>query len=863
MAAGAALLGAALATAVSVDTAGLGNYQFLSNGSPAVKIVVGANAAASDGVAAANIAAMIGNMAYRSQDVTASMTGAPTCSVTGEGGACSISNKKATIAVTAPGAASADVYSFHTLLGVSASEDPTGATNADFIDSSLENRAANTIARSPYSAGAADVMRKIDSSLSAIVTESTVRDNRASRSYTQKEYLYAGGRVEFDSSQDVMAIKSPEFAYATEFSGDVYGIPCSTGSVPDCTGATLNSDKTENHHLNIKWLGSTWVITQMTPLATLGACVATGYNWGQRGGSIKLAKESIYVPALTVGSNMSVGPYTVVLSDITSGVTAATLPRSAFKVYDSNGVLKDELAVDEGATETAANTGLKIHVYTAVPGLFANARWAEVAVYEEEMELRSGERLNVNNNDWKVELIWTSANPATDANCDSLYAIELRGTNLNTLYTGSVIKMPATNDKFQMKLEGIDLSDSDYDQLTFDIIKNQDIATNSYTNIDCTTGAAAATNINVLKVTSQKPDAFKFRLGASDYTVDYFYYDMDTGTRYFYPSGINCWLRSAPVGGDAIVTGTRTLAGTPTPANAGATWVKSDVEYQYSSSETSRWIRYYVDTTNIGTAATQNWFLNIEEDNGNNEFGTIEYSDSIDVAGAYASDDYVFYQSTAKVGYMNRLAAAPTTALPTIAPKVSDVKLITDRGSMAENTGISTTRMIVKYARKLGKAKISIMKSGASDAGADSQTLILGEGESGVVGSTTVKVNSISATATAAAGSGCTVESSGVSCAPSISSAAVVTPIDTSASKLVVLDSDAEAAATSAAILVGGPAVNTITQQAIAGSELAFTAGSEPVVKVIGSKVIVAGYSAADTRAAANELIKFLASKRA
>ena len=221
MAAGAALLGAALATAVSVDTAGLGNYQFLSNGSPAVKIIVGANAGASDGVAAANIAAMIGNMAYRAQDVTASASGSPTCSVTGEGSSCSLSNKKATIKVTAPGAASSDSYSFTTLLGVSASEDPTGATNADFIDSSLENRAGNTIARSPYVIAGADVMKKVDTSTSGIVSEATVRDSRASRTYTNKEFLYAGGRVEFDASQDVMAVKSPEFAYGSEFSGDV------------------------------------------------------------------------------------------------------------------------------------------------------------------------------------------------------------------------------------------------------------------------------------------------------------------------------------------------------------------------------------------------------------------------------------------------------------------------------------------------------------------------------------------------------------------------------------------------------------------------------------------------------------------
>jgi len=63
LAAGTALVGAAVAAAGAITYS---NTPIISeSGVPQVKIVVGERAAASDGVVAANIAAMIGNLAWR------------------------------------------------------------------------------------------------------------------------------------------------------------------------------------------------------------------------------------------------------------------------------------------------------------------------------------------------------------------------------------------------------------------------------------------------------------------------------------------------------------------------------------------------------------------------------------------------------------------------------------------------------------------------------------------------------------------------------------------------------------------------------------------------------------------------------
>ncbi|MEM0475546.1 MAG: hypothetical protein QW343_02005, partial [Candidatus Norongarragalinales archaeon] len=84
----------------------------------------------------------------------------------------------------------------------------------------------------------------------------------------------------------------------------------------------------------------------------------------------------------------------------------------------------------------------------------------------------------------------------------------------------------------------------------------------------------------------------------------------------------------------------------------------------------------------------------------------------------------------------------------------------------------------------------------------------------------------------------------------------VVEALDTSATPLVVTDTSGLARGTETLILVGGPLVNTLTAQVPGFASM--TPG-DSVVKVVGDKVVVAGYTAADTTAAANELIKWLA----
>jgi len=55
-------------------------------------------------------------------------------------------------------------------------------------------------------------------------------------------------------------------------------------------------------------------------------------------------------------------------------------------------------------------------------------------------------------------------------------------------------------------------------------------------------------------------------------------------------------------------------------------------------------------------------------------------------------------------------------------------------------------------------------------------------------------------------------------------------------------------------VSVGGPLVNTVTEAALKGSDVTFDPGTV-VVKEVGNTIVVAGTSAADTLAAADQFI--------
>jgi hypothetical protein len=126
-----------------------------------------------------------------------------------------------------------------------------------------------------------------------------------------------------------------------------------------------------------------------------------------------------------------------------------------------------------------------------------------------------------------------------------------------------------------------------------------------------------------------------------------------------------------------------------------------------------------------------------------------------------------------------------------------------------------------------------------------------------IPGVTNVTVSKVTATATLGANAGYTVTGyQNLTATPSVSSALVPVLLkNLTTTPLVVLDSQANPS--SSLILIGSGYVNSLSQQLQASQNITVTPTTQ-IVQAYGNKILVAGYTAAQTTAAANQFISDL-----
>jgi len=251
VAAGAAMIGAAFAGAVSVDSSGLGSYKFFSNDEPNVKIVVGSAAQASDAVAAANIAAMIGNLAYASKDITVVGKDGVSCPSSG-GASCAVdeASKKVTLDVTTP-SGPAGTYQLKTYV-------------EDNLDSNAET-ARNTsttydgsLAKSGSVLVASGFPKSISGSDTTVLKKDYLVTGVRSLTIKETEWVYAFANTAFDDPTDTVMAKNVRASYKAVFANPLPFCLDTTKS-GNTTAATTNacpdSDLTKNNHVQVYFLG--------------------------------------------------------------------------------------------------------------------------------------------------------------------------------------------------------------------------------------------------------------------------------------------------------------------------------------------------------------------------------------------------------------------------------------------------------------------------------------------------------------------------------------------------------------------------------------------------------------------------------
>ena len=830
VAAGAAMIGAAFAGAVTPE--GLGSYPFFSNGEPQVKIVVGAGAAASDGVAAANIAAMIGNLAYTSRAIEIQGQDQLVCTGGAGSAVCTLGDKSATLEITTPGVNPAVAYEMKTYIADFLNRDsPDQYRNSSGVNAKyLTGSCAAAGAIFPNSAGTSCYYgKKVASTESPLAFNGYIQDNTANKKYQQDErYYFYSNAMYSDADKKVEALAN-QVAYHVQF---VDPIPACT--LMDTSGASgtvamngwngckSSADLTQNHHVKINFLGDQWSIVEMTGV----------YNTTAGNARVTLGKEIVTNGLMQVGDTVSDpdSNYSVKLISVSPfSTTTAQLRDAQFQAFDGSGNLVGTYRIIEGSSDTIAGPSIVVKVNKLFSGTGGVAN-ADVTLYSSRLELKNGQLDSADNRNWQVSLELANVTGTAAVTSDALKAIKLNRVTVPDLYnagdSASIVDKPVA-----MKWTWNGISTVDQDTISVNV-------RNSPVTLPISGTATQQLNTTLLLSTTRTSG---FQFGTTGYTGNQLYNDI-VKANYWYQAPDGYWY-ALSLQGD--------IWGSNLTYNYGSATVNID----YNNNTVSGWAQLVIPE--YVTAENSNGYLgefviNVYGENGTNPM----------LLPSSGSTAQVFYAGIANSnGWTNYLNTAFNTTTQFTAYSSYNPGLITPRGS--EYRSIASTGANIDYATSLAYATYTLSRSSSSATG-NTAEVTKAEGEEYDIGNGyKVKVKTISATATATGEvAGATVSAESLAyLTPNPSSADSVVALNTATNPLVVLDSDPMAAATSKLIVVGGPMVNSVAAT-VSGSDAISTAGSTPVVKAVGDKILVAGYTAADTKAAADALIAYLASMR-
>jgi hypothetical protein len=931
--AGVALLGASLLAAAPIM---YGNTEIINaQGKPVVKVVVGANAKASDGVAAANIAAVIGSLAYKSQTVTAQLQGSPTCSVgaAGAGGACTVSDKKVALEITTPGTSIvAGAYGFRTYM-YGFLDDNTSTEDNQLADGSAKKITGDNFVS----------FQDAKSSISSVSGQFTTK---------QEAYVKTGSAPTFYTDVKKYKIIPQTLNYVIKFEHDTFnGIPtCTWSNVYSSTTAGMtttsslegNCTPTESYmmsrqRLKVKYLGEDWIVSEMKPLDSPS--------------SIKLAKESTPAQIVYAGQNVTAGAYIVKLADLTIPY-GTTDSQAVLQIYDANNnLVKEDTVTTATAKEiTLPNADkITIRVYKTAPGLTA-AKWAEMSVLSQELTLTNGRTVDSDlNKNWTVSLAWgTSSGGIYNF---TLKNITMTGSSLPTLAAGESINMIGSPALFKMAFSGTTLTDASRDTLQYSFIQNP-----SYYGSESDTNAIASDPLiryYVCAVSAKKAFAFTTAPASSD-DRSKVCFGLGNATPLLYEKPDKGYIRYVPTtttGLNVILNLTHNITvfnGTGWQIllndsignyiNLTKNWTdiagvnytfrfQPTVNYSYENA-TDLWTVTNSNITSIPTGSyamfnktdiggscgvdsticlrlinasymptsvpypfdLENATLvyNIQDnsaENGNLTFrttgvdsGTLQVTEFANKGGGstqsslattftnisfVANGTATTFKSSS--GSETKIDATYLTATGTSSASEFEAGYMSQRGSTIDSR--ASNSITLKMAKKLGEFQYQISASGANTTSAGVSTVNLAEGGQVSVQDSTVKVKTITETVGA-----CTVSGGNASC--TVDKSPMKAVLDTGAAsgdfsvpyklgatdRLVVLDSEAPSA--ESLILVGGQLVNTVTARTISGTDVKVDRPGVKVVKAVtDQRIVVAGYTADDTSAAASQFISELLAK--
>ena len=233
-------------------------------------------------------------------------------------------------------------------------------------------------------------------------------------SYNEQQNFWIGtgnsNPVAFDPNDKQVEVNKYDLAaYNSKFLGNDYGIQVCTGGLSSSDSwsscPVYTNTRTDFHRMKINFMGDTdWIISMLSPpSATLSSSTSA-----VAGGAVKLAKESAY-GILNISGTLNGGALKARLSDVSSAYNTPAV----FDILDSSNMVLTQLTVTPGNTVgfTSGSNTIKVHVYQDHNASSLQQKWAEVAIYSEEIALYDGYRYNQANatdanKDFYVSLLW-------------------------------------------------------------------------------------------------------------------------------------------------------------------------------------------------------------------------------------------------------------------------------------------------------------------------------------------------------------------------------------------------------------------------------------------------------------------------
>jgi hypothetical protein len=547
VAAGAALLAVGFAFAGQIT---YNNIQIISaQGTPMVQIVVGSHAQPSDGVAAGNLAAAIGNLAFSSTPVTTVVNTTKAQSllsvqVSNTGGSSgSLSGGQVWLNETGKTGVSATSYPLDALIGSVLNE---GLTKSSLIHTKATQGSATYAHNETTSYSSAISQPSPYTAYGSVPTNGTVTgttngggvsfssftngtfDNLVevthsqfnplvsnNGTYGETEYLWLSGFPVYNQQYQKFMSMSTDVAYQALFNKPIQAF---------VNNAVNNAE--------FQFLGQTWTLINVSKF-NQGTVASSGVF--KKGGRIEIASSLVPTQSVNVGNTISSGNFNVTLFDLGQTNSSGTVPAIVDVAYDG-AIIKPkgyEYAIWPGNTvkfNTTTGQSIFVHVNSTVAGQYFYAHAAKMELWSNVYNLTDGTQFNKTvNPGWYVNLLWTNTS-SSGGNANALYGITILNQTGYNLASGGTIPIAQSPSPWTLTF-GPDTLGNNFDTVT--------LTTSGTTSAHYTNKAAVTTVANLdipnitepaqlLTVKSTIPAAFQYGAQkANNVTYDLTPYELN------------------------------------------------------------------------------------------------------------------------------------------------------------------------------------------------------------------------------------------------------------------------------------------------------------------------------------------------